>query len=457
MGVEQYITERTIPTESIPKNPRILLVMPPAPFLAFPNASPHLGLGYLISYLRENHVEADYIDYEMQDPKKIIIPEGYDLYGFTSVTPQYYYARLLKDQVTERKLGRTIIGGAHASISPMDCLKDGFDFVVRGYGEKALLSISRGERAPGIIPGEAVEDINSLPFPAWDQLLKNEYSFSWGDKVAHIFTVRGCPFDCYYCCSPTIYGRRVQKRDIENVMTEISLLKEKYNINSIYFFDPTFTLDRIRTMDLASRLREFDLQWTFQTRVDHVDAKLLEYLKASGCDQVSFGIEAGSEDVQSQLGKRTTVDQNALAIAMAHDAGLKVKAFLMGALPDENQKTTDKFKEFILRNRPDSWLYSTFIPFPGTDYWENPEKYGIEIVCRDSRAYYPLGLNARGPLNVRNRFLSRDELRELRNDILSFLRNEIPNPRVEKAIQIFPEQLKIIEPYLQGLDRDYLF
>lgn len=142
---------------------------------------------------------------------------------------------------------------------------------------------------------------------------------------------------------------------------------------------------------------------------------------------------------------------------MAHDAGLKVKAFLMGALPDDNPKTADKFKAFMLRTNPDSWLYSTFIPFPGTDYWSNPEKYGIEIICRDPRAYYPLGLNARGPLNVRNRFLTRDKLMELRNDVLDFLRREIPNPRVEKAIQMFPEQLKKLKPYLQDLNTDYFF
>ena len=45
----------------------------------------------------------------------------------------------------------------------------------------------------------------------------------------------------------------------------------------------------------------------------------------------------------------------------------------MGALPEDNRESIKYFKEFIFENKPDSWLYSTFIPFPGTKPWINPE------------------------------------------------------------------------------------
>lgn len=437
--------------------PKVLLINPPTPFLGIQNAAPHLGLGGLVSYLRFKGIGADYVNYETDDPKDIVLPEGYDYYGFTAVTPQYYYANLLKSQVDKRGLGQTVIGGAHASIRPEECIKDGFSYVVRGYGEQALFGIVSGHCNPGIIQGVAVDNIDELPMPAWDQLFKSDYNFSFGDKTAHIFTARGCPFNCFYCCSPTIYGTKVAERDITKVMDEIRFLKRHYNVNSLYFFDPTFTLSKVRAMALADQLKGFDINWTCQTRVDRVDPELLTSLKQAGCSQISFGIEAGDAGVHGNLGKRTSVDQNALAIKMAHDAGMKVKAFLMGALPDDTWKTADTFKEFIIRNRPDSWLYSTFIPFPGTDYWNNPQKHGIEIVVFDSRAYYPLGLNARGPVNIKTPNMSRDELVALRNDMLDFLRNEVPNPRVEETIRMFPEQKKRVEPYFAGLDTKYIW
>ena len=70
------------------EKPKVLLVNPPIPFLAYPNAAPHIGVGYLAAYLRENQVEVNYANYEMCDPDEVELPEGYDYYGFTAVTPQ---------------------------------------------------------------------------------------------------------------------------------------------------------------------------------------------------------------------------------------------------------------------------------------------------------------------------------------------------------------------------------
>ena len=211
------------------------------------------------------------------------------------------------------------------------------------------------------------------------------------------------------------------------------------------------------SFNISFKLRDFDLDWTGQTRVDKIDPELLEILKESGCSQISFGLETGSAQVHQSLGKKTTIDENKLAVKMAHNAGMKVKAFLMGALPGESWESAEMFKEFISENKPDNWLYSTFIPLPGTSYWNTPEKFGIEILCRDFRTYYPLGLNARGPVNIRNKHLSRDELVELRNDVLEFLRKEVPNPRVEEAINKFEEQKPVLMKFYHDLDTKYVF
>ena len=115
------------------EKPSVLLINPPCPFLAFPNAGPHLGMGYLASFLREHQVDVDYTNFETEDPGKVELPEGYDYYGFTAVTPQYPYANLLRDQVQDRGLGETIIGGSHASVMSKECREDGFDYFVKGF------------------------------------------------------------------------------------------------------------------------------------------------------------------------------------------------------------------------------------------------------------------------------------------------------------------------------------
>lgn len=443
--------------ESSSEKGKVLLINPPTPFLAIPNAAPHIGVGYLISYLREAGIKTDYVNYETANPASVKLPEGYNFYGFTATTPQYEFARILQKQVTNRGLGKTVIGGSHASVLPEACLEDGFDYVVKGYGEDALLAVAQGKEKMGFIQGTQVKNLDIQPLPARDDLYKSDYSFSYGDKTGHMFTARGCPYGCYYCGAPEVYGTKVGFRSVEAVITEVQTMIDQFGTTDLYFFDPTFTLDRTRTIKLAERLKDTGVNWTCQTRVDKIDSDLLVNLRKGGCTRISFGIEAGSPDVHGKLGKGTSTDQNAQAIQMAHDAGMKVKAYLMAALPEDNWRTADQFKEFIIKNKPDSWLLSTFIPMLGTDYWRNPEKYGIDILCRDFRAFYPVGLNARGPINIKNRYLSREQLKTLRDDLLNFLRHEIPDARVEKAIADFPNQRKIVEPYFKGLDLDFVF
>jgi radical SAM superfamily enzyme YgiQ (UPF0313 family) len=413
---------------------------------------------YLAAHLRENGVEVDYANFESADPLGIELPEGYDRYAFTAVTPQYPFAKRLLDQVRARRLGSSVIGGAHASVLPEDCLADGFDHVVRGYGETALMRILAGDEPPGIVQGRPVPDVDRVPFPAWDLLYQTEYDVSYGTRTGHLFTVRGCPYECYYCCSPAIYGTRWGSRDVAEVGREIRALQQGHGIGSLYFFDPTFTLNRGRTLRLLGELEGLYVDWTCQTRVDCVDKELLDAMRAAGCGQISYGIESGAETVHEHLNKDTQVEQNARAIRWTHAAGMRVKAFLIGALPDDTWETQARFKEFLVEHTPDRWLYSTFTPFPGTPYWDRPQDFGIEILRRDLRTYYPLGLNARGPLNVRSRNLDRGELEELRDDMLAFLRRLAPDPRVEEAIRRFDTQRPVFERCLEDLaDTEYLF
>ncbi len=435
---------------------RVLLVNPPTPFLAIPNAAPHLGIGYLISYVRMvfgSSVDIQYLNLETEDPDQVLLPEGYDLYGFTSVTAQYYYAKLLLKQVRQGKLGKTAIGGAHASLLSEDCLADGFDYVVKGFGEIALAGIISGKEQPGIIQGTRIDDLDTLPFPAWEDIY-SAYDVSYGNKVGHMFTLRSCPWTCYYCCSPRIYGSIVRYRSIENVVSEITFLKSRYGIDTVYFFDPTLTMDRERTVRMSNELRKLNIVWTGQTRVDRVDSELLKIMKNAGCEQLSYGIEAANPEL---LGKGTSANLNGIAIDITHEAGMTVKSFLIGGLPTDTVESIEGQKAFLRKWRPDSWLYSTFIPFPGTAYWEKPEEYGITILCKDFRAYYPLGLNARGPVNVRTKYFDRDEILAARNDFLDYLRKELPNARVEEAIKRFPGQKEMAMKYFSGLDPKYLF
>jgi len=109
---------------------------------------------------------------------------------------------------------------------------------------------------------------------------------------------------------------------------------------------------------------------------------------------------------------------------------------MIWGLPWDNRETANALKLFIAQNQPDEWHLNTFIPFPGTPYWERPDTYGIEIVDRDFKHYYHLGRHARGAIVARNAYCSKDELEVLRDEIFAYILNLIPDKRVLYGMEV---------------------
>ena len=152
----------------------------------------------------------------------------------------------------------TVIGGPHCAGEPIATLKmcAGIDMLVRGEGEMTMLDIanrlplnsigSLTYREPdGSIISNAdrplIESLDSLPFPARDLLEMNYYtrpsrfiSRNLSLRTTHIFTARGCPYNCYYCAGPLIGQGRLRYRSPQVVVAEMEELIEKYSIEAIF-------------------------------------------------------------------------------------------------------------------------------------------------------------------------------------------------------------------------------
>ena len=59
----------------------------------------------------------------------------------------------------------------------------------------------------------------------------------------------------------------------------------------------------------------------------------------------------------------------------------------MTGLPNENEDSAKKMVEFLEETKPDVVTLTSFIPLPGCDIYNNPEKYGIKILTKDWSKY----------------------------------------------------------------------
>jgi len=83
--------------------------------------------------------------------------------------------------------------------------------------------------------------------------------------------------------------------------------------------------------------------------------------------------------------------------------------------------------DFIIQNKPDDWLLSTFTPIVGTDVWDDPDKFGMIIGdIDDYKEYYIVGYDERSGSIAQYKHISLEELQRRRDWVHDLLIEQCP-------------------------------
>lgn len=347
------------------------------PLMYFP-----LALTYLGAVVRQAGYDVEIYDGRTGNVDEIVkeLPEA-KYYGFSCATPQINVAR----QIARKLKGIKIIGGAHASLLPLDCIKD-FDYVVRGEGEESLLRILRRQIQPGILTSEHIKDLDAIPYPAWD-MASQPFSdtlfpgerYGKGELAATLIGSRGCPYACNFCGN--IHTAPVRFRSADNIIGE---LKELINlgVRHFRFEDDCFTIHP-EFKSLCTEMAKLDIHYKCHTRSDLMRPDKAKLLNLSGCEECGLGVESADDVVLRINNKKETVEDHKQAIKILKDAHLRVKTYFVMGLPGETDLTLELNKQFIRETQVDKWTVSTFCPYPGCAIFKSPGKFNIEIIEKD--------------------------------------------------------------------------
>jgi radical SAM superfamily enzyme YgiQ (UPF0313 family) len=253
-------------------------------------------------------------------------------------------------------------GGPHASFTAEDTLGlvPYVDIIGRGEGEYTVLELARTilegneddvQNIKGIsyrrngrikhsVARERIRDLDTLPFPARHLLKMDQYRTPMeiiGIPGESVMTSRGCPIGCVFCSASRLWGKWYTMRSAGNVLDEIELLVDEYEIRGINFFDSTLTLNRKHIESLCDALldRKLDILWACEVRADTVDKELFTKMKKAGCYLIEIGLESGNPSVLKRINKKITLQQGLQAVDWARDCGLRTKVFLLWGHPEE--------------------------------------------------------------------------------------------------------------------------
>lgn len=346
---------------------------------------------YNLACLSKNHP----VWIEVRNRIKEINP---DVIGISVLSPKvlsaFKVASIAKECNTEVKI---VCGNHHPTTMPEEILADeNIDFVIRGEGEITFYELLKKlqterpvfETIKGLsfkqngqfIHNEKRELIKNLDdLPQVDRSLLLDIDTYSCDQLSMMMTSRGCPYNCGFCASKTIWDRKVRYRSIDRVIDEINDLKKNFGIQNITLMDDAFTINKKRVEDFCKALldKRVKIAWSCLTRVDIISHDLLKLMKKAGCTKIIIGVESGSERILKLTNKNLTLEEIRSAVKVIRECKMYWAGFFLFGVPTESEEEIYATLNFMKELKPD-WAYiSIFTPYPETKLYDMCKQNGL--------------------------------------------------------------------------------
>jgi len=391
---------------------RVLLVTSAAPsqtpFSTW-EKKPPLGVGFLISMLRNAGHEVFFIDNYLKPSdflaKGYLQSNGIDYIGIYANTICFRdtLRMLHKIEYFRRSgqwTGKIILGGPHTTVA-LDTVPAFVDHIVQGEGEQAIVDIVDGKVMDRIVRYPRIRNLDTLPMPAWDYFTKLPYSWEvhWFPEkpVFTMTTSRGCPFNCAFCSVGAVWGKLYTCFSAARIVSDIEHLIEHYSAKGIYFREDNFTLNRKRVVEFCNLLLEknIHIHWACESRVDNLDRDLLCLMHKAGARGFYFGVESGSQRILDDLHKGITVDQIRATFNLCHEIGFKTAASIVVGLPHETEEDLAATDALLAEIRPTMTWHNVYVGIPNSQLYRYVIEKNLYEFIDDRGLVYLKGHNQR--------------------------------------------------------------
>jgi len=380
---------------------KVCLIRPPMidrRYQAVLFTAPPLGLAYLAASGRAAGHDVSVIDALGEDPERETpldggrfvvrglpigeilerVPGDTNLLGVSCMFSQDWpHLRRMIQRLREAFPGLPlVVGGEHVTALPEHVLGDApVDHCVVGEGEETfvelLAALAEGrsfQEIPGLVTrvdGEMVythrrpriRDIDEIPAPAWDLFpLENYLSRGLGIGIDRgrsmpILATRGCPYQCTFCSSPSMWTTRWLARDPARVLAEIRNYVDEYRAESFDFYDLTAIIRREWVLEFCRLVRESGLHFTWQlpsgTRSEAIDGEVAEALRETGCRNITYAPESGSVTELRRIKKKVETPRMLRSMRSCVKRGLIVKANIVVGFPGQTPRELFETLVFI--------------------------------------------------------------------------------------------------------------
>ncbi|HOK84114.1 MAG TPA: TIGR04013 family B12-binding domain/radical SAM domain-containing protein [Pseudothermotoga sp.] len=265
-----------------------------------------------------------------------------------------------------------IAGGPHITARPFESLKMGFEHVFVGDGEENLVDFLKGEKKTVFDGLTNRIDLDDYP-PFCPEL----------DLFMPVEITRGCAFECAYCETPLIGGKKPRHRSIESIVhyCKIGLTKNRYiarfiSPNSFGYGSTDGVRPNVQAVDrLLFELKRIGMKEIYfgtfpsDVRPESVDNEILKVIKKYVNNRsIIIGAQSGSKRVLEKIKRTHSVETLLKAVDTILANGFIPHVDFIFGFPFETDE--DRYQTLELINKLIQMgckIHAhTFMPLPGT-------------------------------------------------------------------------------------------
>ena len=380
--------------------------------------------------------------------RQVLVADQWDVVAMGGITTAYGSVKNIARHIREiRPDVAIVLGGGVITSLPREvmswlpeidvgCIGEGFvtfpeilDVVDHGSRDwsKVLGTISRGAEGKLIVSGQRplIEDLDSLPYPAWDLFPLEEVYFANSQALfseegylarrrIDINASYGCSLICRYCYhlgiagdmryqtnqngdvdvafdEPGSYTRDIRYHSPEYIVGLAKHAYDKYQIDFVGFLDENLmTMDKYSgrkwLKEICRLWHEYGLapqyqhdaagnmtgwtgvHWSGTSHATLCTKEILSIMREAGCSHLVYGYESFSPHVMKTIGKGATPETNIRSFFWTLEAGIRPVPNQILGFPNEDFKS--------LRENMEAWKQLGIVvkphfatPYPGSEWF----------------------------------------------------------------------------------------
>lgn len=276
-------------------------------------------------------------------------------------------------------------GGPEVTANPHSFDLSALDYLILGEGEETVVHLIKCLLEDTQIKKQGiVNDLSQITFAQGVNLealaspiltsLADPFLYD-GASVLWEMT-RGCPFACSFCFESRGL-RSVRSMPLERLEEELDYLITK-NVGEIYILDPTFNMDKKRTLCLLHLLssKQSSIHFVFEIRAELLDGELADAFAKLNCS-LQIGLQSIDKEVLRLAKRRFDPNLFAKKIQLLNARGIPFGLDLIIGLPKDTFKSFCQSLDYAMLLKPSNLDVFPLSLLPGTVVSDQAKEYSL--------------------------------------------------------------------------------